>query len=126
MARDPFLQNLWRNSVGLPDLEPVPRIPSLEELRQSEWSPQFETLMRNRLIMGRFRYGALRDTQRPQYNRLDSIEKRLNQYRATGNDELLVDIANLCLVEFELGDHPLKHFHSADDSEHVSQRGSDQ
>ena len=35
---------------------PVTSGPSLRELRKSEWSPEFERLMRNRLIMGFYRY----------------------------------------------------------------------
>lgn len=124
--RDPFLQNLWRNSIGLPDLAPA-AIPPLESLRESEWSPAFERLMRNRLIMGRFRYSPLGNVaDKPQYDRMASIEKRTQQYKATGNDELLVDIANLCLLEFCKGRHPAKHFHAIDDGEHVARKGDPQ
>lgn len=89
------------------------------ELEASEWSPQFERLMRNRLIMGALRYGKLGASGKPNYDRCKSILKRLMTYRVTGNQELLVDIANLCLVEFVDGQHPNRHWHAVDGGEHV-------
>lgn len=91
--------------------------PPLENLKQSEWSPRFERLMRNRLIIGAMRYGLLHAKGKPKYNRIASMLKRLNLYKETGNDELLVDVANLCLMEFEEGCHPNKHFSAIDECE---------
>ena len=98
--------------------EPI-KVENLDELRRSEWSLTFETLMRNRLIMGAFRYGTLHSNKKPKYDRLESIIKRVTIYKETGNLELLVDIANMCLLEFEEGHHPNKHFHSIDDGQHA-------
>jgi hypothetical protein len=116
-----FLRNAWRASCGLQDEEPM-AVPSLDALKQSEWSPRFERLMRNRLIMGAFRYGLLNAKANRQYDRVASIIKRLNKYTADGNTEHLVDAANLCLMEFEEGKHPNKHFRSIDDGEHTSKK----
>ena len=93
---------------------------TLERLRCSEWSPRFYQLMRNRLIMGRFRYESF-EAKRSSfgYDQVSSMHKRLDAYEKTGNDEHLVDIANLCLLEFEFGKHPNKHFKSVDDGEHT-------
>ncbi len=104
------------NNAGMvkPDLKPP-----LEHLRLSEWSPEFEKLMRNRLIMGALRYGSLGEIGKPMYDRLTSIERRIQLYRETGNTEHLVDIANLAMVEFVEGTHPLKHWESVDDGEHA-------
>lgn len=113
-----FLDNLWRWKCGLPDLTPAPPV-TPDELRASEWSPEFERLMRNRLMMGALRYGRLGAEGKPQYDRIASAVKRLQQYDRTGNQELLVDAANLCLVEFVEGRHPTRHFHAVDDGEHV-------
>ena len=52
--------------------------------------------------------------------RIGSIVKRLMSYQETGNTELLVDVANLCLCEFVEGKHPNKHFRAVDDGEHVT------
>lgn len=91
----------------------------LDSLRESEWCKEFEYLMRNRLIQGVPRYGKLRDKNKPSYNRINSIVSRLKKYEDTGNLEYLVDIANLCLLEFVEGEHPKRHFKSIDDGEHV-------
>lgn len=91
----------------------------LGELRQSEWSARFERLMRNRLLVGRFRYARMGDPAKSQYDNLGGMFKRLREYQDSGNTELLADVANLCLIEFECGTHPLKHFSAADDGEHV-------
>lgn len=89
-----------------------------EEIRQASWSYQFERFMRQRLIMGSIRYGGgLNDPDKPAYDCLGAIAKRLQEYERTGNDELLVDIANLAMVEFEEGFHPKKHFHAKERNE---------
>ena len=103
------------------DLTPVgDKAESEESLRSSEWSMEFETLMRNRLLMGRFRYGRLDRTTNTGYDRIGSMISRLKAYRISGNTENLVDIASLALMEFVHGDHPDKHFSAVDDGEHVA------
>ena len=114
-----FIKNLWRWKVGLPDLPISKPIPSLEHVYSTNWSNQFEQYMRNRLAMGYFRYGPLNEQKKGEYDCIGSIETRLAIYKESGNDELLVDVANLCLVEFVNGNHPKKHFSSEDDGEHV-------
>lgn len=99
--------------------KPKPRY-NLSDLERSEWSPKFEHLMRCNLLMGALRYGTIEENRKrkKKYNRLDSVRKRLDRYSMTGNDELLVDCANLLLLEFELGQHPHKHYAGADTREH--------
>lgn len=92
---------------------------SFAELLKSQWSSKFERLMRNRLILGVFRYGKITRQSNLNYDRVGSAIKRLNLYKSTGNLEHLVDAANLCLLEFEHSEHPDKHFEAQDDSEHV-------
>lgn len=115
-----FVDNLWRWKCGLPELEETKIDNKLDytELIQSEWSNEFEQLMRNRLIMGAIRYGKINAKNKPKYDRIDSIVKRAIKYNETKNSEFLVDIANLCLLEFVEGDN---HFDSIDDGEHVKQ-----
>ena len=115
-----FLADLWRDLAGLPPALPPRAVPALEVLRATEWSPRFERLMRNRLILGAIRYGRLHAPNKLQYDRLAAMIKRIALYRDTGNDELLVDVANLALLEFEEGRHPEKHFGTIDDGEHVA------
>lgn len=110
--------NAWRWKCGLPEIESGATV-SLVELQKSEWSFEFEKLMRNRLIMGALRYGRIGAKNKPKYDRVTSMIKRLNKYQETGNKEFLVDVANLCLLEFEECHHPTAHFNSIDDGEHV-------
>jgi len=95
------------------------RLLFLGKLGQSEWSYEFEELMRNRLIMGAFRYGKLRAPGKPQFDRVAYAIRCLEQFRQTGNLEHLVDAANLCLVEFVEGKHPHRHFAAVDGGDHA-------
>lgn len=113
-----FCKNLWRWKIGIPEISPR-EMPTLKKVFEVQWSSEFEKLMRNRLAMGYFRYMPLSEQPKGHYNNMGSAERRLNQWKETGNDELLVDIANLCMVEFMKGVHPNKHFKSEDDGEHV-------
>jgi len=118
MENQHYLNNLWRWKCGLSD-EPKKEQLSLESLKQSEWSVDFETLMRNRLIIGAIRYGKIKAVGKPKYDRIGSMIKRLSKYQESGNKEFLVDVANLCLLEFVECHHPNAHFTSIDDGEHV-------
>lgn len=75
----------------------------IDRLRKSEWCPYFEKLMRNRLIVGSQRYETMENKAHRKHNRYDivgSIEKRIKLYQKDKNLEHLVDIANLCMIEF--------------------------
>ena len=93
--------------------------PSLESLMKTEWSNTFEQLMRNRLIMGAIRYDLLHVPGKHKYDRINSIRDRLDLFDKDGNAEHLVDIANLCLLEFEEPNHTNFHFDAADDGIHT-------
>lgn len=118
-----FVDNLWRWKCGLPELEAeAPQVHTYEELQQTEWSEEFENLMRNRLVMGALRYGPIHGKNKPMYDRVSSVVSRIARYAESGNKELLVDVANLCLLEFEECHHPNAHFSSEDDGEHVKRK----
>lgn len=95
---------------------------SYTELCKSEWSPRFEKLMRNRLLVGAFRYGKLNDPNKPEWDRIERIERCCKNYKETGNTEHLVDGANMFLLEFEEGKHPNKHFKASDDLNHTKEQ----
>lgn len=114
------LRERLMTQAGLVD-RPAPKF-TLDELAASEWSPEFERLMRNRLIMGALRYGKLGTPGKQVYDRLSSIRRRLMNYECSGNLELLVDIANLALCEFVECHHPLRHWHAVDGGEHVGRK----
>lgn len=82
--------------------------------------------MRNRLCMGALRYGRLNAVGKQKYARIPSMVKRLRAYEETGNLEFLVDVANLCLLEFEDPQHQDAHFEALDGghSYHVGVVGS--
>jgi len=69
--------------------------------------------------MGAMRYGRMRAKGKPQYDRIGRIIRDAEEYRRTGNDELLVDIANIAMLEFEEGVHPNKHFEAVDGGTHT-------
>ena len=115
-----FFQRAWRLAAELPEQAERLRRPSLEGLRQTQWSDEFEGLMRNRLVMGAFRYGTFLEQKYRRHDNPASILQHCEQYQKTGNAEHLVDIANLALVEFVLPSHPYFHFDSIDDGNHHS------
>jgi len=96
------------------------QMPNKDELIETEWSHQFEQLMKNRLIMGAFRYGVIVDGSKLKgTKRTEYIQVKLEQYKVDGNAEHLVDIANFCLVEFREENHPHFHFSAKDDKGHM-------
>ena len=96
--------------------------PTLVDLQFSEWSTKFERLMRNRLIVGAFRYGRLNEVGKPKYDRCEYIKRKIDEYIQTGNLECLVDVSNLALCEFVEGSHPKKHFATkVDHNEHAKE-----
>jgi len=112
-----YLKALWKDLAGMKENAPQ-KIESLESLQRTEWSPRFEQAMRHRLIMGAFRYGKLNSPEKGTWDRLQRISQEIDRYLVDGNDERLVDMANMCLLEFEEGRHPKKHFKAADDKGH--------
>ena len=96
------------------------RLPPLESLVVTEWSNAFETLMRNRLVMGAFRYGTQEQQARKHIDRVGSLRRRLDAYEADGNLEHLVDFAAIAMAEFMGPHHPLAHWNPSDDREHAA------
>lgn len=94
------------------------KVPSLDELRRDSWNPEFEYLMRNRLIMGSFRYETFEQKRKmgDAYDYPSYIKAKVAEYERTGNVECLVDVANCALLEYTFGRHPTKHFHATDDN----------
>lgn len=122
MNNAPFLSNLWRWKCGLPEREvSAPERLDIEELRRTQMSARFIELMTNRMVLGTFRYGKWQENKK-KYDRIASVEKRLELFKQTGNAEHLVDIANLLMIEFEISDHPNFHFAPIDDGHHVQQK----
>jgi hypothetical protein len=92
---------------------------SWKDLRRIRWNEEFEVLMRNRRIVGRFRYGHPGDKDYVPVDCIKAMKQKITAYERTGNTECLVDIANYAMVEFTYTNHPSKHFKSVDDGEHA-------
>jgi hypothetical protein len=116
MTRDFYIKNVWRWAAGVPEITDRP---TLAELERTEWSPDFERHMRIRLLLGSMRYGLLGSTCKPHYDRVQGIKDRIDEYKKTGNLDLLVDVANFALLEFVEGRHPNRHMASAAEAKHV-------
>ncbi len=117
-----FCMDLWRDMCGL---DPTEKriIPPLEDLKQTEWDPQFEQMMRNRLIMGAIRYETFAEKKYQKYAYAEEGIKKIAAYLITGNMEFLVDAGNYCLLEFKFGQRNNRHLQIMDDSEHASYLG---
>lgn len=109
-------QHLYKSSGILQD---VKLLPPYEKLRETQWCYEFEQFMRNRLMMGAFRYGILRSKDKPTYDHMKAILVKAMLFEKTGNLELLVDIANYAMCEYVEGKHPLKHWGPTDDQGHA-------
>lgn len=93
-----------------------------QTMLRTEWSDEFIRLMRNRMVMGGYRYGLLADNDRPKYDNVGSLTHRAKLYLETGNLEHLVDIANLALIEYVRECcHPNPHWAPIDDGYHTEE-----
>jgi hypothetical protein len=93
------------------------RVPDLDQLRHTERSPEFECLRMNRKVLGAMRYGLMGAPGKPRYDRAADMIRRLEAYGVDRNAEHLVDVANLCELEFVEGNH--RGVLSSDDGEHT-------
>lgn len=115
---DHLRQHLLDN-LGVIDAK---RLPDLDTLRREQWSPHFEELRSNRMVLGAFRYGLINEqgSAGSPYDNIGSLIQRAQAYQETGDREHLVDIANLAMIEFTIGQHPLAHFNAKDDGMHTA------
>ena len=72
----------------------------------------FDRLRHNRLLLGTLRYEACGTGY---YDAIGSAAARLEAYQLTGNRELLVDIVNLCAIEWLRPIHQNAHWDSVED-----------
>ena len=111
-----YIRELWHEKFN-PEFNPDGD--ELSKLRQTEWSPAFEMLMRSRLLIGAIRYGRMGSSSKPKYDRVNAAIQRLRVYAETGNLEMLVDVANFMMLEFVEGRHPKRCLYVHVDSEKV-------
>ena len=83
------------------------------------WKDEFERLRENRLLIAQLRYGKNGTKGKKKYDWVNHMIEYLNEYKETGNMELLVDVANYCSLEFFEPIHENAHFFAKDDKKHV-------
>ncbi len=118
-----FLMDSWRNVCGLPAVTYKITYTSMEDVYKNNWFYDAIIKARNRMVIGFFRYGNFKDPEQPNYDRISSIKERINAYEETGNTEHLLDVLNLCGIEFETPKHPNTHFTPIDDDIHTKVKG---
>jgi len=120
-----FLDNLWRWSSGISEIEIdktniYNSVPDIDKIKQLQYSKKFTKLMNNRMIMGFFRYGK-KKTRNANYDYIASAKRRILLYEQIGNLEYLVDAANMLRMEFDTPQNSKAYFKSIDDKEHEKQ-----
>jgi len=76
----------------------------------------------NRLLMGFYRYEINSDDNTKYLDFVSDMKRCIKNYESTRNTEFLMDLANYAEREFNIGNHPDKHFESVDDGEHSQVR----
>lgn len=113
--RSRLLAGLFDTPVGLAHEQAV------AEQRADAILERFVGHGRPRLVIGHFRYGK-KVEQGAKFDAVGSAIQRLQRYLRDGNQEDLVDAANLCAVELtECWCHDNPHFSSTDDGEHTKE-----
>jgi hypothetical protein len=79
-------------------------------------SRKFHDLMDAAMLVSSFKYGAVAEAYPERVNAIDSLKKRLDAYRKTGNAEYLVDVANFAMIEFMHPAHAKAHYTATDAS----------
>jgi transcriptional regulator of heat shock response len=84
----------------------------------NEWQ-YILSLMKNRMIMGGYRYGPTKLQKPREFDNIADIKRRLELYEKEGNMEHLVDAANITIIECLKKSHPNFHFSPTDDGVHA-------
>lgn len=73
--------------------------------------------MVDRMSVSFHKYGPVAEAYPGKVNAVDSLVKRLDRYRETGNTEWLMDVANFAMIEFMHPAHPKAHYRATDSRE---------
>jgi hypothetical protein len=82
----------------------------------SDFSPEFSQLMRNRMRTSYHKYGKW-SKNRSYVDCLKNVQRRWEEYLKTGNTEFLIDAANFCMMEWLLPSHANAHFRATTSDE---------
>lgn len=97
-------------------------IHTLEEMAAIQWGEDWLKildLMKNRMIMGGFRYGPHRNQRQGQFDNVADSIRRLKLHQEDGNMEHLLDAANITILACLKKAHKNFHFESIDDGVHA-------
>lgn len=95
---------------------------TLDEMEALQWGEEWQYilfLMKNRMIMGGYRYGPTPLQKPREFDNIVDIKRRLDLYEIDGNMEHLVDAANITIIECLKKSHPNFHFNPTDDGVHA-------
>lgn len=83
----------------------------LQQILNEDFSEEFVSKMKNRVLLSRFKYGAVKDNYASgKIDCIKTLEERLKKYKETGNTEWLIDVANQAMIEFKYPQHEKGHF----------------
>lgn len=120
------MDNIDKVRKHLFGINPVPDFDSLMRTERSlEWDnlkrqstildsvtdsvKKYMTMLKmNRKILGAMRYGLMGAEGKPQWDRVPDMIRRLYQFRYDYNAEHLIDVSNLCELEFVEGGRSFK------------------
>jgi hypothetical protein len=89
-----------------------------ERVLQTEFSGEFVKGMQDRMVMSYYKYGPVKvNYEQKLINNMESLEKRLQKYKDTGNTEYLIDVANFAMIEFMYPQHKGAFYKATDSSE---------
>jgi hypothetical protein len=90
----------------------------------SEVSREFMQGMADRMGVSYFKYGLVSEAYPAKVDAIKSLEQRLERYRATGNTEWLMDVANFAMIEHGYPRHSAAHFRGTDSHESPGRIGA--
>lgn len=105
-------------------IKPAPMsIYTLAEMEALQWDNEewqhILFLMKNRMIIGGYRYGPTPLQKPREFDNITDIKRRLDLYNVDGNMEHLIDAANITIIECVKKSHPKFHFNPTDDGVHA-------
>jgi len=74
-------------------------------------------LLVNRMATSHFKYGCMSDTYPDNAHAIDSAQKRMTMYSASGNTENCLDAANFLIIEHLFPSHHTAHFRAQSSKE---------
>ena len=110
---------LIASGVVVPEKKPVISMAEMEALQWGDEWQDILSLMKNRMVMGGYRYGPLKSQKKRAFDNIADVKRRLELYEETGNMEHLVDAANITIIECLKKNHKNFHFESIDDGVHA-------